>query len=209
MSIQVQGRDGAATRIALLELREERRLIEEGYTLLDEKRLLLAAEIRAELDRWRRAGAEYRSFEARARARLGDAVARHGADELAAYPPVSPAVGRIESRARRLFNLDLVEASWQGESEPSGAAESPFNPSPEARACAVAHLQWMPVALALAVSARNLRCLLQEYVSTERRARAIENVLLPEVKQTLRRVEEQLEGADQEELARLRALRKT
>ena len=32
----------AATRVALLELRDERRLVQEGYDLLDEKRVLLA-----------------------------------------------------------------------------------------------------------------------------------------------------------------------
>ena len=35
----------AATRVALLELRDERRLVQEGYELLDEKRVMLATEI--------------------------------------------------------------------------------------------------------------------------------------------------------------------
>ena len=34
-----------ATRVAFLELKDERRLIQEGYELLDEKRVLLATEI--------------------------------------------------------------------------------------------------------------------------------------------------------------------
>jgi V/A-type H+-transporting ATPase subunit D len=207
MNAHVQGREGAATRIALLELREERRLIEEGYSLLDEKRLLLAAEIRGELGRWRAARERFRTCEARARARLGDAVARHGLDELAVYPPVSLAEDGVSSARRRLFGLELVDATWRGGPESARHAATPLNPSPEARACAEAFRLWLPAILALAASARNLRVLLREYVSTERRARAIENVLLPEVNQTLRRVEEQLEGADQEELARLRARR--
>ena len=39
----------AATRVALLELRDERRLVQEGYELLDEKRVMLATEILRDL----------------------------------------------------------------------------------------------------------------------------------------------------------------
>jgi vacuolar-type H+-ATPase subunit D/Vma8 len=38
-----------ATRVAFLELQEERRLVQEGYELLDEKRMLLAGEILRQL----------------------------------------------------------------------------------------------------------------------------------------------------------------
>jgi V/A-type H+-transporting ATPase subunit D len=38
-----------ATRVAFLELKDERRLVQEGYELLDEKRVLLAAEIMRQL----------------------------------------------------------------------------------------------------------------------------------------------------------------
>jgi V/A-type H+-transporting ATPase subunit D len=42
------------------------------------------------------------------------------------------------------------------------------------------------------------------YVRTERRARAIENVLLPEIAWSLKYIDEQLEILDQEEIARVR-----
>jgi len=53
----------------------------------------------------------------------------------------------------------------------------------------------------------NLRRLMREYVRTERRARAIENVLLPEIKGSLKFIDEQLEILDQEEIARVRQRR--
>ena len=53
----------------------------------------------------------------------------------------------------------------------------------------------------------NLRRLVQDYIRTERRAKAIENVLMPEIASTLKLVEEQLESIDQEEIARLRQRR--
>jgi vacuolar-type H+-ATPase subunit D/Vma8 len=58
--------------------------------------------------------------------------------------------------------------------------------------------------LMAAVCSLNLRRLLRDYVRTERRARAIENVLLPEIEWSLRFVDEQLELLDQEEIARVR-----
>jgi V/A-type H+/Na+-transporting ATPase subunit D len=44
-------------------------------------------------------------------------------------------------------------------------------------------------------------------VRTERRTRAIENILLPELDTAVRSLEEQLDGMDQEEFARLRQQR--
>ena len=43
----------------------------------------------------------------------------------------------------------------------------------------------------------------QDYVRTERRAKAIENVLMPEIESSLKLIDEQLESIDQEEIARL------
>jgi len=39
-------REMVITRVALLDLKDEQRLVKEGYELLDEKRILLAAQIR-------------------------------------------------------------------------------------------------------------------------------------------------------------------
>ena len=49
-----------------------------------------------------------------------------------------------------------------------------------------------------------LRRLIREYVRTERRARALENVVLPEIDGSLRFIEEQLDAVDQEEAVRVR-----
>jgi V/A-type H+-transporting ATPase subunit D len=80
----------------------------------------------------------------------------------------------------------------------------PVNPSPEARACARAHQDLLGRAAELAACGANLRRLVQDYVRTERRAKAIENVLMPDIVSTLKIIEEQLESIDQEEIARLR-----
>jgi V/A-type H+-transporting ATPase subunit D len=60
------------------------------------------------------------------------------------------------------------------------------------------------IAVQLASCCVNLRRLVREYVRTERRARAIENILLPEIESGLKLIDEQLESMDHEEIARLR-----
>jgi len=49
-----------------------------------------------------------------------------------------------------------------------------------------------------------LHRLAREYRRTERRAKALENVLMPEVEETIKRVDEQLDTMDREETIRAR-----
>ena len=73
--------------------------------------------------------------------------------------------------------------------------------SPEAQSCQDAFARFVREAAQAATIAANLRRLAGEYRRTERRAKTLENVLLPEVEETLKHVDEQLEASDQEELA--------
>lgn len=196
-------RELAITRVAFLELKDERRLVTEGYDLLDEKRILLAAEIRRQVARLRTLRDESRKAEAAARAALEAALSQHGLDELSVYPPLSTTDDRLQVVRSRLFGLELLDARWLPAVPKT--AEPAVNPAPEARACALTYRAWLVLLPALAACCLNLRRLVREYTRTERRARAIENVLLPEIDSSLKLIEEQLEGQDQEEAARQRS----
>lgn len=195
-------RELAITRVAFLELKDEQQLVREGYELLDEKRILLAAEIQRQLLLLRRLRAAWRTAENAARDSLVAALECHGLDELSVYPPRSLSGDRLSVTHRRLLGLELLTARFDVAA--AQIAEQPVNPSPEARNCARAHLQWLGVAAEFAACCVNLRRLTREYERTERRARAIENILLPEIAGALKLVDEQLESLDQEEIARLR-----
>jgi V/A-type H+-transporting ATPase subunit D len=197
------GRRVAATRIALLELKDEQRLVQEGYSLLDEKRIVLAHEIQRQLRRLAALRPEWAALASDARSRTLAALGRHGLDELSVYPPLSPAADRVVVRRSRLLGLELLDAHLEI-SAPRPSQEQPVNPTPEARACANAHRNWLLRAVERATCELNLRRLVADYVRTERRAKAIENVLMPEIESSLKLIEEQLEAIDQEEIARLR-----
>jgi V/A-type H+/Na+-transporting ATPase subunit D len=195
-------RKPAATRIAQLELKDEQRLVKEGYELLDERRIRLAAEIRTQLGRLSHWQDEIHTSEAAALTALVAALFRHGIDELSAYPALFGGEDELHFARTRVFGLELLEAHWQAGA--SRLTQVPVNPSAEARDCACKHRELLEPMLMAAVCSLNLRRLLREYVRTERRARAIENVLLPEIEWSLRFVDEQLELLDQEEIARVR-----
>ncbi len=200
-------REITATRIALLDLKDEQQLVREGYELLDEKRILLAGEIQRQLAQLVALRRSCARLEEDLRARTRAAVGRHGLEELALYPPLTLAGDRVTVRRSRLFGLQLLIARLQPSERPASRLEQAVNPTPEARACAEAHRRWLTPAVELAVCSVNLRRLVREYVRTERRARAIENVLMPEIESALKIVADQLESMDQEEIARLRQRR--
>lgn len=191
-----------ATRSAALALADERALMRQGYQFLDEKRMLLAAEML-------RALAGHRALEDRLVERLGEARAamlgalqRHGLERLQAYPPGSVAP-HAPTLTRTQF-LGVPQIAAQFDPHVVGTDDEAVDPSPEAGACRVAFAALLgPLAL-LAASAGNLERLAAEYRRTERRARALENVLLLEIETALKSIDDHLELADQEEAVRTR-----
>jgi V/A-type H+-transporting ATPase subunit D len=200
-------REITASRIAVLELKDEQRLVQEGYALLDEKRILLAAEIQRQLSRLVALLRDCAVLEDDALARTVSAVGRHGLDELAVYPSLSLAEDRLSVHRSRLLGLELLAVHREVSTHSTMTQGEPANPTPEARACARAHQELLTRAAELAACGVNLRRLVQDYIRTERRAKAIENVLMPDIVSTLKLIEEQLESIDQEEIARLRQRR--
>ncbi len=91
-------------------------------------------------------------------------------------------------------------AVWQQ----SHAVALAVDASPEAQACRDAYLALLGPLAQLGTCAGNLERLAAEYRSTERRAKALENVLLPEIEHVLSAIEERLEEGDQEEAVRVR-----
>lgn len=193
--------DVTPTRSVVLELQEERRAMREGYQFLDEKRLLLAAEMLAELRRYEEGWRAFRETLASAAEALKAAIARHGLDGVQVYPPARLADVRVKIAARTLLGVRLLEASFEGKSSPAATA---VHPSPEAERCRRAFLDLLEQSAALAARGGNLERLRLEYRRTERRARALEDVLMPEIDQTLRELESRLEEIEQEEAIRVR-----
>ncbi|EGV16042.1 V-type ATP synthase subunit D [Thiocapsa marina] len=193
------------THSAFLELKEERSGMREGYRFLDEKRLILAAEILAELGRYER---EMNAFQADYREAvdaLQGAVARHGLEGLAVHPPAPPLDTDCRLTPRRVLGVtlhDLVDNALQQQSPAPSVSDSP-----EADGARRAFQALIPRIARLAAMVGNLQRLRADYARTARRARALEDVLLPEINDTLQAVESALEELEREEVVRARQVR--
>ena len=192
--------DTGATRSRFLELREEQRLVRDGYEFLDEKRILLAAELLSQLAQFQERYRRYEALHAEAVDALRLAVRRHGLDELTVYPRGVPQDLGLDVSSTRFLGVVLTRATLAFEAERRTAA----NPSPEARHCGARFGALVEMAAELAALRGNLHRLSAEYVRTDRRARALDNVLLPEIADALKAMEDQLEVIEQEDAVRVR-----
>lgn len=196
------GGEVLATRVAFLELQDERRLVREGYELLDEKRMLLASEIMRQLRRHRALETLLDGLALEARMALDAAVDACGFDDLTVQTRQSLDGYALRTEEANFLGIALQSATLEDAS--AGAASPAGHALPEVRACTEAFHRLLAERAAAAACAGNLRRLAREYARTERRARALENVVLPEIDVSLRYIEEQLDAVDQEEAVRVR-----
>ena len=191
----------SATRGVLLELKEERRLMRESYAFLDEKRILLATEILQQLRRYQGLLSDFEAAYGAAARTQHAAVRRHGLQGLLVYPVAHVGADALTISSRNFLGLSLSEAHLALDERPPPPAA---RPSPEADVCREQARALLARAPELAATARNITVLSAEYTRTERRARALENILLPDIEADLMTIEEQLEAVEQEEALRVR-----
>ena len=198
-------RTQTASRSAFLELQDEKRLVNDGYEFLDEKRILLAAELLRQRDAWRAAHAEFLARWEKAAELLPAAAGDQGLQGLQVHPRFTLNEDGLGIAGRPYVGQVMLEASFDvGETR---LLREPVRPSREVRRLTAAFRKVLEAAVPLAAIAANLRRLMREYRRTERRVRALENVVLPEIRQDLAAMEEHLDLNEQEEVIRVRSLR--
>jgi len=189
------------TRAVVLELKDEQRAMHEGYVFLDEKCLLLAGEILRELARHTTFDRAFAAAHDAAIAALQGALARHGLDELQVYPAPDQSAATIDRAARSIMGVRLQDAVWEAA---DAIAPPAVAPSPEAEACRRAFLALVAAAVPLAAVSGNLERLSFEYRRSVRRARALQDVLLPELDDEVYGIETRLEELEQEDAIAMR-----
>lgn len=191
----------APTRSAALELEAERVVVSEAYDFLDEKRLLLAAELLRQLADYDRLRREVEQLRRQAVSALVHAVAQHGLQGLSVYPAAAIETARFDTVTRNFMGVMLAATSLQLPDD--SAVATAACPSTEAHTCQQAFRKLLEVSGRLAGISGNLYRLLAEY-RLQRRARALENVILPEIEQTLRVMTTHLEELEFEDAVRVR-----
>lgn len=200
-------REVTPTKSAALSLGEERKLMRQGFEFLDEKRMLLAGEMLRQLRRYEERAATFADEQIAAAEALARAVERHGLDALQLYPSAEDSAAPPDCTTTRFLGVMLRQAEpWPATAVQTAA---PIDPSEAAEAARTAFDRLMRTSLDIGVVAGNLQRLAREYRRVERRAKALENVLMPEVEATLKHVVEQLDLLDQEEAVRVQSAGKT
>jgi len=222
-------RTASPTRAALLELHDEQRALHEGHVFLDEKCLLLAGEMLRQLGRHAVLAAALEQAHEQAMRALAAALARHGLQGLQVRPPLDDTGARLVTQASSLMGVRLLEARWEKEREtkretkretereaareapppterqpPGPAAPPSVGDSPELRRCRAAFAALLAAAAPLAAVSGNLERLSADYRRSVRRARALQDVLLPEVRRDVAGIEARLEELEQEDAIAMR-----
>jgi V/A-type H+/Na+-transporting ATPase subunit D len=205
----MNGLDTTPTRTALLELKDERTVVNEAYEFLDEKRLLLAAEILSQLNKYERLEAQIVTLGREASRRLNATVGRHGLQGTSVYPPVQFSDTRLTVSESNFMGVTLTATELQYHLKKENEQSSASNTTSEAQTCSQTFLELTRQSAVLAGISGNLHRLLMEYRLTERRARALENVILPEIEQTLSIMSTHLEELDLEETVRVHLQKNT
>lgn len=193
--------DRNPTRAALLELQDEQRAMHEGYVFLDEKCLLLAGEMLRQLGLLAALRATLEAAQARAVQALQAGLGRHGLAGLTLLPPPPQDEARGEVQAAALMGVRLQQARWTTDGRPPPPAVAD---SPEARDLREAFTALVEAAAPLAAVQGNLERLSQEYRRSVRRARALQDVLLPELAHGIADIATRIEELEQQDAITMR-----
>ncbi|MDH5324661.1 MAG: V-type ATP synthase subunit D [Gammaproteobacteria bacterium] len=193
-------RDRAATLSEVMELRREQQVVLEAYDFLDEKRLLLAAELLRQMKHYEQLRQHYDISREQAELALLQCVKRHGLQGTEVYPADYLEDARVELDRLPFIGITLTQTRLLLSQRDYQKAQNHL--SPEAEHCTEVFTRLVHQACVLAGVSGNLYRLMQEYSRTERRARALENVIIPEMKQGLRELLGALEEQEQEEIVR-------
>lgn len=189
------------SRSAFLELRDEEELVQTGYQFLDEKRVQLASEILQQREEYRAARKAFAARCTSAAEALLEAAATLGVDALQVHPATTLAA-TLAVEERPFVGLALITARL------GSVASLDERPEGVLGDCIDAFRAVLSEGVPLAACVTNLERLMHEYERTERRVRALENVILPEIHSDLAMMEEHLDLNDQEEVIRVHTLRR-
>lgn len=192
----------SASRSALLELRRERELIEQGHRFLDEKRIQLARELLHRLDAWKGLLNDLDTAESEAAQIFADAVAAYGILDIASHPGAEISDTAPKASELRFLGLNLPTITL--DLNLAGRARQPAVDRPLLDDVGQRYTRIAEIAATGAGMLTAMFRLDAEYKRTERSVRALENVVMPEVREQEKATEEVLAEREQEEAVRVR-----
>jgi len=199
--------DRTISRALLQEIRQDRALMEEGHRFLDEMRVLLGQELLVHVGRYEEAVGRLAAAQDEARKALADAVLATGLHNLQVHPSEPAEIPEARIAFDNFLGVHLPRATaglWGQDVDAAQGGAVPADESLEVRRVRTAFRSVLREASAAALETAAMLRLYREYRHADRRARALENVLMPELRDAEHRTDEALEAADLEEAVQIR-----
>jgi len=192
------------TKTNLLRLKEDLALAQEGRQLLDEKREIILRELFSHMEDMRRARAEAAALLSEAYQQLAAACVVLGRDQVARAALASPPPGRISIQERSLFGVVLPLLNWEvsEETPPWGL----LGTSLELDLAREKFLAAMRRLIELAELEIAFQRLAFELRKTQKRVNALQNLLIPQYRETVGYMEAGLEEREREALFQLKRM---
>ena len=187
------------SKTALLERREELRLVSEGKSVLEERRDILARELLALIKQTEELAETYEQRHAAAWQALQYAILRYGSTGLMGIE-VGETLREPGWQVTNRVGVPWLEASTQPDSPAPRLSQSWYH-LPELQRVMTAFHELQLAAFKLAAAENNLRRMSQAFRSVQQRVNALEHIILPETRQAIKFIEEGLEQIEREQMA--------
>ncbi len=190
------------TKANLLRVREDLALAREGRQLLDEKREIIVRELFSHLEDMRRARKEASELLAEAYRELAGACMALGRDQVARAALASPPPADIAVQERSLFGVVLPLLNWETSDQPP--AWGLLGTCIELDITRQKFLAAMRRLIELAEVEIAFQRLAVELRKTQKRVNALQNLLIPQYRETMNYMEAGLEEREREALFQLK-----
>lgn len=188
----------APTKSNLLTLRRDLGVATEGFSLLDQKREILVMELMLLLNQARDLQTRLTAAQDRALDTLRRTIARHGADRLQAAAGNVRYAHRVHASTRVVAGVRVPQISVTLEPIQPQFAFAASDPAMDE--LMRQHLDLLALAAALAQMETSVHLLTHDLKKTQRRVNALEQVFIPNFKDTLKFVRDSLESKELESI---------
>jgi len=194
--------EGTSSKTELLERRAERELVREGKTVLEERRDLLAHFMLDQIRHTEQLVKERDRMFDQTRQHLHRASMRHGLSGLARFAIAGTNLQQPQWQIKnRLGTIWLVGAAAVPEQPPRELGDG-VEVSLELDMTVSALQQLLIKLLELAEAENNLVRLTDAFRRTQRRVNALDHIVLPEITEAIRRMEETMDEMERDDLVR-------
>jgi len=194
--------DDAPSKTQLLLRRAERDLVSEGKSVLEDRRDLLAHMLVEHMQEAERLTADIGAELQRAGRLFQHCVMRHGASGLTRLVDLRTPPATAPWQLHNRLGVPFVRLDYDAPDTDDQEPPQSWAVSVELAATLQALRKLLPALLKLAATENNLLRLVDIFRRTQRRVNALEHIVLPELHQTIREMEDRMDEMERDDLVR-------